>query len=99
MPRSDSPTTDADGESLIRKLGVARPRSSTAGPVATVTVMTSPDEFTGPTTELLQALIRNECVNDGTPDSGEETRNADLLVQYLEGGGLDVEQLHPSAGA
>ena len=38
-----------------------------------------------PTTELLQALIRNECVNDGTPDSGDEVRNADLLQTYLEG--------------
>ena len=60
--------------------------------------MASPDEFTGPTTELLQALIRNECVNDGTPDSGEETRNSDLLVDYLEGAGLDVETLHPATG-
>ena len=29
--------------------------------------MATPDEFTGPTTELLQSLIRNQCVNDGTP--------------------------------
>ena len=36
-------------------------------------------DHTGPTVELLQALIRNECVNDGTPDSGGEIRNADLL--------------------
>ena len=34
--------------------------------------MTDAEAFTGPTTELLQALIRNECVNDGTPDSGNE---------------------------
>lgn len=60
--------------------------------------MATPDEFTGPTTELLQALIRNACVNDGTPDSGEETRNADLLVGYLEGAGLDVERFTPRAG-
>ena len=60
--------------------------------------MASPDEFTGPTTELLQALIRNQCVNDGTPDSGEETRNADLLVDYLEGGGLEVETFTPRPG-
>ena len=50
--------------------------------------MTTAEELTGPTTELLQALIRNECVNDGTPDSGNETRNSDLLVDYLEGSGL-----------
>jgi len=60
--------------------------------------MATPDEFTGPTTELLQALIRNECVNDGTPDSGHETRNADLLVDYLEGAGLDVERFTPRHG-
>lgn len=42
--------------------------------------------------ELLQALIRNACVNDGTPDSGEERRNADLLQTYLEGAGLDVQR-------
>ena len=56
--------------------------------------MSSPD----PTTELLQALIRNACVNDGTPDSGEETRNSDLLIDYLEGAGLDVQRLHPATG-
>ncbi len=60
--------------------------------------MASPDEFTGPTTELLQALIRNACVNDGTPDSGGETRNSDLLVTYLEGAGLEVERFTPRAG-
>lgn len=48
--------------------------------------------LTGETTELLQALIRNGCVNDGTPDSGEERRNADLLHTYLEGAGLAVER-------
>ena len=60
--------------------------------------MVSADEFTGPTTELLQHLIRNECVNDGTPDSGGETRNADLLTDYLEGVGLAVERLTPRRG-
>jgi acetylornithine deacetylase/succinyl-diaminopimelate desuccinylase-like protein len=60
--------------------------------------MATPDEFTGPTTELLQSLIRNECVNDGSPDSGNETRNSDLLVGHLEGAGLDVERFTPRAG-
>src|SRR6476661_409901 len=49
----------------------------------------------GPTTELLQALIRNQCVNDGTPDSGEETRNAELLSDYLGGTGADIAQFAP----
>ncbi|RLE26356.1 MAG: peptidase M20 family protein [Actinobacteria bacterium] len=60
--------------------------------------MPTPEEFTGPTTELLQSLIRNECVNDGSPDSGDETRNADLLVGYLEGAGLDVQRFTPRPG-
>ncbi len=53
------------------------------------------DALTNETVELLQALIRNECVNDGTPDSGGERRNADLLQTFLEGAGLDVERLTP----
>lgn len=50
------------------------------------------DALTHETTELLQHLIRNACVNDGARDSGEETRNADLLSSVLEGAGLDVER-------
>lgn len=60
--------------------------------------MASPEEFTGATTELLQALIRNACVNDGTADSGHETRNARLLTDFLEGAGLDVERFTPRDG-
>ena len=36
-------------------------------------------DLTGATVELLQTLIRNRCVNDGTAGSGQETRNADVL--------------------
>ena len=61
--------------------------------------MITAESATGPTTELLQSLIRNQCVNDGTPDSGEEVRNADLLQTYLEGGGLDVAALRQPARA
>ncbi len=60
--------------------------------------MITADAAAGPTTELLQALIRNQCVNDGTPDSGEEGRNADLLQTYLEGAGLGVERLTAGPG-
>jgi acetylornithine deacetylase/succinyl-diaminopimelate desuccinylase-like protein len=60
--------------------------------------MTTAAEFTGPSVELLQALIRNECVNDGTPDSGNETRNSDLLVSYLEGTGVDIQTYTPRPG-
>jgi acetylornithine deacetylase/succinyl-diaminopimelate desuccinylase-like protein len=54
---------------------------------------------TGRTVELLQALIRNGCVNDGTPASGEEVRNADLLTAYLEEApGVELEHYEPLPG-
>jgi len=49
-------------------------------------------------TDLLQHLIRNECVNDGTESSGHEVRSADLLQSYLEGSGLDLERYEPVPG-
>ncbi len=52
----------------------------------------------GEVAELLQAMIRNACVNDGTPDSGHERRNADLLRDLLEGRGLDMEVYEPLPG-
>ena len=59
--------------------------------------MTDP-ALTGETTELLQALIRNACVNDGTPESGGETRSADLLQTFLEGAGLDTQRYESRPG-
>ncbi len=59
--------------------------------------MTDPG-LTGETTELLQALIRNACVNDGTPESGEETRSSDLLQTFLEGAGLDTQRYESRPG-
>lgn len=53
---------------------------------------------TGEVTELLQALIRNACVNDGTVASGHEDRSADLLAAYLDGSGLDLERHEPVPG-
>jgi acetylornithine deacetylase/succinyl-diaminopimelate desuccinylase-like protein len=58
----------------------------------------SAEELVGPTTELLQSLIRNGCVNDGTPDSGNEVRNADLLTAYLDGSGVDVARFESRPG-
>jgi acetylornithine deacetylase/succinyl-diaminopimelate desuccinylase-like protein len=49
-------------------------------------------------TDLLQHLIRNQCVNDGTLGSGQEQRSADLLQGYLEGSGVDMETYEPSPG-
>jgi acetylornithine deacetylase/succinyl-diaminopimelate desuccinylase-like protein len=54
--------------------------------------------LTGQTVELLQTLIRNQCVNDGTPTSGEEVRNSDTLETFLEGRGADIETYEPTLG-
>ena len=48
------------------------------------------DELAGEATELLQALIRNACVNDGAVTSGHEERSTDLLAAVLDRPGLDV---------
>ena len=56
------------------------------------------DDPTGDVTALLQDLIRNACVNDGSPDSGFERRSADALGAWLAGGGLDVETYEPLPG-
>jgi acetylornithine deacetylase/succinyl-diaminopimelate desuccinylase-like protein len=53
---------------------------------------------TGEVTELLQTLIRNRCVNDGTADSGGEVRSAAVIETYLEGAGLDLQSYEPHAG-
>jgi acetylornithine deacetylase/succinyl-diaminopimelate desuccinylase-like protein len=49
-------------------------------------------------TDLLQHLIRNQCVNDGTTASGHEQRSADVLHTYLEGSGVDQETYEPEPG-
>jgi acetylornithine deacetylase/succinyl-diaminopimelate desuccinylase-like protein len=56
------------------------------------------DVLTAETIELLQQMIRNRCVNDGTAESGYETRNADLLRSFLGSTGLDFQQFEPTAG-
>ena len=48
----------------------------------------------GEVVALLQALIRNACVNDGTPDSGHEHRSVATLQEYLGHPGEVVEP-HP----
>jgi acetylornithine deacetylase/succinyl-diaminopimelate desuccinylase-like protein len=49
-------------------------------------------------TDLLQHLIRNACVNDGTRSSGGETRSADLLEGYFDGSGVDIDRFEPAPG-
>jgi acetylornithine deacetylase/succinyl-diaminopimelate desuccinylase-like protein len=48
--------------------------------------------------DLLQHLIRNRCVNDGTADSGHETSSADVLAQFLGDTGIDLERYTARAG-
>ena len=49
--------------------------------------------------ELLQRLVRNRCVNDGTPGSGNETSSAEDLRDYLSvPGGPDMDVLAPLPG-
>ena len=45
--------------------------------------------------ELLRALIRNECVNDGTPDSGNEHRSVVTLRDFF---GVEGEIFEPVPG-
>jgi len=47
---------------------------------------------------LVQQMIRNECVNDGRPESGNEIRNADIIRTYVEGSGLEVERFDSAPG-
>jgi acetylornithine deacetylase/succinyl-diaminopimelate desuccinylase-like protein len=56
------------------------------------------DTTTGEVTELLQQLVRNGCVNDGTAESGHEQRSADVLRTVLEGPGIDIETYEPTPG-
>jgi acetylornithine deacetylase/succinyl-diaminopimelate desuccinylase-like protein len=49
------------------------------------------EELRDETVDLLQHLIRNACVNEGTESSGGESRNAEYLVSYLEGSGADIK--------
>ena len=52
----------------------------------------------GETVELLQTLIRNACVNEGTEESGQEVRNSDVLQTYLEGAGIDMQTFDAAPG-
>ena len=55
-------------------------------------------DVTAETTDLLQVLIRNACVNDGRVESGQEVRSAGALEAYLGTSGLDVERYESQPG-
>ncbi|ALC06878.1 hypothetical protein CDES_12670 [Corynebacterium deserti GIMN1.010] len=51
------------------------------------------------TLTLLKELIRNACVNDLTPDSGQEIRNATSLERFFEGTpNVEITTLEPRPG-
>ena len=58
----------------------------------------SSSEYDLEAVDLLQQLIRNACVNQGTVESGHEVRSVDLLEQYLGTTGLEVERFEPQPG-
>lgn len=62
--------------------------------------MTAPDldRLTEENIELLQTMIQNRCVNDGTPESGHEDRNAHLLRDELESSGVEMQLLEVLPG-
>ncbi len=47
------------------------------------------------TVDLLQTLIRNACVNDGTPESGQEQRSVATLQEFF---GVDGDVFEPIPG-
>jgi len=59
---------------------------------------TSIDVLTNETVELLQQLIRNQCVNEGTPESGHEDRSARLLRDELDSIGVDSQLIETLPG-
>ena len=50
------------------------------------------------TTDLLQHLIRNECVNDGTPASGHEVKSVETLEAFLRTPGVEMTKYEPMPG-
>jgi acetylornithine deacetylase/succinyl-diaminopimelate desuccinylase-like protein len=55
-------------------------------------------EIAAEVTDLLQRLIRNGCINDGTPGSGQEIRNAELLADHLHGSGVEMKTFESLPG-
>ncbi len=56
------------------------------------------NDTTAEVTDLLQHLIRNGCVNDGSVASGQEARSASVLDSFLAGATTEVERFQPADG-
>ena len=61
-------------------------------------MMAAVGDVTAETTDMLQRLIRNSCVNEGTPESGHEVRSVDLLESYLRVPGVEMKRYEPVPG-
>src|SRR5438128_3266824 len=92
-----STTTGGEGDSTAApslgvglRLGMTRPVNHATR--HTLRTMPGESPVAGEVTELLQQLIRNRCVNDGSPGSGGEIASVDVVTTYLEGSGLDLER-------
>jgi acetylornithine deacetylase/succinyl-diaminopimelate desuccinylase-like protein len=48
--------------------------------------------------EVLQTLIRNRCVSSGFPSTGNESVNAEVLRDIVEGSGIDTSWHEPAPG-
>lgn len=60
--------------------------------------MTHNETLEETTIDLLKRLIRNACVNDLTPDSGEEVRNAETLEEFFSDTSVEVRRFEPHPG-
>ncbi|MDE3192723.1 MAG: M20/M25/M40 family metallo-hydrolase [Chloroflexota bacterium] len=60
--------------------------------------MSASGDAVGETTELLQQLIRNRCVNEGSEGSGHEARSAETLASYLAAPGAEMRRYEPVPG-
>ncbi|WP_342318790.1 M20/M25/M40 family metallo-hydrolase [Corynebacterium mayonis] len=56
------------------------------------------EQLTQDAVGLLKKLIRNACVNDGTPNSGQEVRNANTLEEFFAGSGAIVRRFESHPG-
>src|ERR1035441_6346967 len=87
---------------LGRAMGHPRPRSARVDVATDRTgkgVMAVSSDVRDPeVVDLLQQMVRNGCVNDGTEASGQEIANAELLRAGVEGSGCDLEIYEPLPG-
>src|ERR1700727_644866 len=83
---------------MPRRWACSRPLSARRGGHPRMAAMASEDSRTEEATDLLQHLIRNQCVNDGSAASGHEQRSVDLLTSYFEGSGVDLQTYESEPG-